>query len=151
MIARLVHYMHDYWFSRLLRRYFAVILLIMAVPVAALNVMWTHWMNRSFQNEIFSINEQALQRGAGVMENTFQLAKDLTYYVAMTQNVQYLAFQNRADFYRDMRKEDIRGTLSLIRKTYSYIDSIDIYYDKVDLVLQAKGVERARPCAHPHG
>ena len=141
MIARLVHYMHDYWFSRLLRRYFAVILLIMAVPVAALNVMWTHWMNRSFQNEIFSINEQALQRGAGVMENTFQLAKDLTYYVAMTQNVQYLAFQNRADFYRDMRKEDIRGTLSLIRKTYSYIDSIDIYYDKVDLVLQAKGVE----------
>ena len=53
MIARLVHYMHDYWFSRLLRRYFAVILLIMAVPVAALNVMWTHWMNRSFQNEIF--------------------------------------------------------------------------------------------------
>ena len=61
MIARLVHYMHDYWFSRLLRRYFAVILLIMAVPMAALNVMWTHWMNRSFQNEIFSINEQALQ------------------------------------------------------------------------------------------
>lgn len=141
MIARLVHYMHDYWFSRLLRRYFAVILLIMAVPVAALNVMWTHWMNRSFQNEIFSINEQALQRGAGVMENTFQLAKDLTYYVAMTQNVQYLSFQNRADFYRDMRKEDIRNTLSLIRKTYSYIDSIDIYYDNVDLVLQAKGVE----------
>lgn len=141
MIAKLVHYMHDYRFSRLLRRYFAVILLIMAVPVAALNVMWTHWMNRSFQNEIFSINEQALQRGAGVMENTFQLAKDLTYYVAMSQNVQYLAFQNRADFYRDMRKEDIRGALSLIRKTYSYIDSIDIYYDKIDLVLQARGVE----------
>ena len=141
MMARLIHYMQDYWFSHLLRRYFAVILLIMAVPVAALNVMWTHWMNRSFQNEIFSINEQALQRGAGVMENTFQLAKDLTYYVAMSQNVQYLAMQSRAEFYHDMRREDIRNTLALIRKTYSYIDSIDIYYDKADLVLEADGAK----------
>ena len=140
MIAKLVHYMHDYWFSRLLRRYFAVILLIMAVPVAALNVMWTHWMNRSFQSEIFSINEQALQRGAGVMENTFQLAKDLTYYVAMNSSVQYMSFQTHAELLADMRKQNIFATITLIRKTYSYIDSIDIYFEKADVVLETRGL-----------
>lgn len=140
MIAKLIHYMHDYWFSRLLRRYFAVILLIMAVPVAALNVMWTYWMNRSFQSEIFSINEQALQRGAGVMENTFQMAKDLTYYVAMNSSVQYMSFQTHAELLADMRKQNIFATITLIRKTYSYIDSIDIYFEKADVVLETRGL-----------
>lgn len=127
--------MKNYWFSRLLWKYFWAIVGLIAIPVTILNVLWTGWSGEAMEKEMFGINEQMLLRSAGMMDSTLQSIKDLTYCLATSHDVIYMAFESKEDISRGDQLGSVGGMLHTLRLTYEYIEGIYVYYSRADAVL----------------
>ena len=128
----------SYWFSRLLWKYFGMILALIAVPVVVLNILWISASNASLENEMFSLNEQSLLRSAGMMDSAVQSISDLAYSLAVSNDVTGMSFYTREEMGRSGNYKSVVSAARLLYSTYEYVDSIDVYYARARAVISRK-------------
>lgn len=136
---KMLNYLKDLQFSRMLVKYFLILLLVLILPVTCINGIYQYCQQKSQEERLIQNNEQSLKQIYNVADSVFVSAKNLLYSLGVSQNMQYLATSYQIENDND-KAQSLEETFSLIKKSNNYMDSIGAWFKRSDMTVSNRGV-----------
>lgn len=139
----LKRYMRDYRFHSLFVRYLAASILVVTLPVYAINRAYSARMLASAAQQMQRMNDLELSRSQNAVESMLALLKNMAYVTSQQRDVLRLAAYERLpeQFYENQFSELKKSVVGYMRVTRC-IDSVYIYFEKPGGVLSFETEEK---------
>lgn len=133
----LKRYVRDYRFHSLFVRYLAASILVVTLPVYAINRAYSARMLDNAAQQMQRMNDLELSRSQSAVEYMLALLKNMAYVTSQQRDVVRLAAYERLPerFYENQFSELKRSIIGYMR-VMRCIDSVYIYFEKPDGVLR---------------
>lgn len=89
---KMLNYLKNLQFSRMLVKYFLILLLVLILPVTCINGIYQYYQQKSQEERLIQNNEQSLKQIYNVADSVFVSAKNLLYSLGVSQK--YAVFGN---------------------------------------------------------
>ncbi len=122
----------SYKFKSLFIRNFLIILFLIVIPLIAMNMIVYHNMNKTFEAEIESQNNNSLQTVVDTLNNLYNDTNRLAAQLALQNEVQYYLYTS---YYPNEGVDKTRSLLNMYTNTYDHIHSIIIYSEQKESVI----------------
>lgn len=125
----------NYKFNSILIKNFLMTVLMLLIPLLIVINIIQKQMNHIVLQEIRTANEQSLEKTANTLDFIMNQMYSFAYYLSREQKFQYMTIlegEEQEAGYREFYKD----TMRLYQQTTEYLDSIYIYLEADDLVIE---------------
>ena len=133
----------DYRFNSLLIKYLLIGFLFILVPSFIVESFYSFKISNNAMEEIRNSNERELERSSAIVDTLLLSVRNMVYNLAdpLQTELYYLSTKDMATLRQNNEKlQSANHLLDVTRKNFSFLDSVYVYFEKTDLVLNGEYV-----------
>ena len=131
----ILHNLRNFRFNSILLRYFLLISVLVLVPMCAVAAIFNFNYQKTIREEITVTNAMTLQRSADMIENVTEQLYNFAYNLSVRSELKWLLTQDIESAYSKQVVSELWGEIDFYKKTFEYMDSIYIYFEKQQVVI----------------